>query len=1159
MSKKGIIIGILTTCLIISTQAQDRHSINIIPPSPTASSLSKYGEVPVGYYTGMPQISIPLYEVKEGTLRCPIGLSYFGGGVKVEEIASWVGLGWSLRSGGVITRSVRGLPDESGSFFNPANNLTGYLVGGQPGFQPFLKGIENQTEDGESDMYNFSVGDINGSFFYDQSGNIHTLPLNKTKIQKTAAGWLLTAVNGDKYYFEAKEYTVTERACETGTATPMPNIFGTSPSSWYITSIVSANNADSLKFEYEDFISNYDLALVETRYQLIQSGGSLCSQSLNSNCKSFIKSYGKRLKRILFKNGSAVFGANTNRSDLTGDKRLDVVEILDKENVVVKKYQFYYSYFTSPDLPYPCNTSQYPTLERLKLDSLAEISGTEAYPPHKFYYESTLLPCKNSFARDHWGYYNGATTNTTLVPTFIYTGPSGQTHTYQGADREANPTYTKAGSLNKITYPTGGSTVFEFENNTIWESNYVENPVPASVSVSVGADPPQSIYQENFTINIPPSSLNDNLGGAKVNITINETLGDGRVANTYLEKLDENGNRLSIVNFENGFLADYPLSNGIYRLNAEMPLPLSTNLADYDFFGVFLVWQEPGVPTLVSHNKPVGGLRIKKIQDININGAITRSRTFNYNYTNNQSSGGMFPMTDYVRTSTHEKFEEAPPPATGGIIYNCVFKIRQAYTNLPLTQTSGGYVGYQSVTVSEAGNGYSIYEFTNPSTNPDETYPDFPYAPSTSFEWQRGLLVRQRDFAEGGSILRSSRNVYNTLTSLSQYFSGITAGSSFVTDFTNNLLPDYTVYSIITEFQHLNITYDTLFDKNSPGSYVATIQTNEYNPKNLLIKKEKKQNSRNEEMITEYRYPVDYSDSVMQSTIGILKQKNMISPVIFHSSLRNGATTGGIINMLNSDGDVTSTYKFESSAKIQMPALDSNILNPAPNYFRLSSEMSYDQHKRLNMITSPQNHPVTYLWDYNNTFPIAEIRNADKTQVAYTSFESNGTGSWNINTANIIQSGPTSPLPTGKKYYNLTTAYPASKSGLISGNEYVISYWRNNTAPFTISGATLVQNGYKTGRSFNGWVYHEHHVMANTTSITITGSGGIDELKLYPATAIVRTITYDPMIGITSECDTNNKISYYEYDNFGKLQLIRDQDGGIIKLIDYGYQKSVTQ
>lgn len=85
----------------------------IIPPSPNASSLGKYLETPVSYATGIPSISVPLYEIREGNISLPINLSYHAGGIKVEEVASWVGLGWDLNAGGVIYRTMQGLPDDS--------------------------------------------------------------------------------------------------------------------------------------------------------------------------------------------------------------------------------------------------------------------------------------------------------------------------------------------------------------------------------------------------------------------------------------------------------------------------------------------------------------------------------------------------------------------------------------------------------------------------------------------------------------------------------------------------------------------------------------------------------------------------------------------------------------------------------------------------------------------------------------------------------------------------------------------------------------------------------------------------------------------------------------------------------------------------------------
>lgn len=57
----------------------------------------------MSYYTGVPNISVPLYSIKGRELELPVELNYHAGGVRVEEIASWVGIGWSLNAGGVIT------------------------------------------------------------------------------------------------------------------------------------------------------------------------------------------------------------------------------------------------------------------------------------------------------------------------------------------------------------------------------------------------------------------------------------------------------------------------------------------------------------------------------------------------------------------------------------------------------------------------------------------------------------------------------------------------------------------------------------------------------------------------------------------------------------------------------------------------------------------------------------------------------------------------------------------------------------------------------------------------------------------------------------------------------------------------------------------------
>jgi YD repeat-containing protein len=50
------------------------------------------------------------------------------------------------------------------------------------------------------------------------------------------------------------------------------------------------------------------------------------------------------------------------------------------------------------------------------------------------------------------------------------------------------------------------------------------------------------------------------------------------------------------------------------------------------------------------------------------------------------------------------------------------------------------------------------------------------------------------------------------------------------------------------------------------------------------------------------------------------------------------------------------------------------------------------------------------------------------------------------------------------------------------------------------------------------------------------------------------TYTYTPLVGATTVVDAKNTPIYYEYDNFQRLQNIKDKDGNIVKHIDYHYR-----
>ena len=66
---------------------QQAHEISldvprIVPISPEASSMERKQSYPVDYCTGVPSITIPLYEIVAGEVTIPITLSYHASGLK---------------------------------------------------------------------------------------------------------------------------------------------------------------------------------------------------------------------------------------------------------------------------------------------------------------------------------------------------------------------------------------------------------------------------------------------------------------------------------------------------------------------------------------------------------------------------------------------------------------------------------------------------------------------------------------------------------------------------------------------------------------------------------------------------------------------------------------------------------------------------------------------------------------------------------------------------------------------------------------------------------------------------------------------------------------------------------------------------------------------
>ena len=104
-----LVLIIFQISLIGQTSTPPNFPESVVPPSPNAAALGKYGDIPVSLYTGTPNISVPLYNLKSKKMSVPVSLSYHASGIKVDDVASNVGLGWSLKRRRSHHQSGKGL------------------------------------------------------------------------------------------------------------------------------------------------------------------------------------------------------------------------------------------------------------------------------------------------------------------------------------------------------------------------------------------------------------------------------------------------------------------------------------------------------------------------------------------------------------------------------------------------------------------------------------------------------------------------------------------------------------------------------------------------------------------------------------------------------------------------------------------------------------------------------------------------------------------------------------------------------------------------------------------------------------------------------------------------------------------------------------------
>ena len=461
--RTGVLILGISFLITIKLNCQSPgYVIPVISPSPVASNFTIYGDYPVSLNTGIPDIQIPLYNLQFGDIEIPIVLKYHIGSAKPNQYSletSNIGYGWILDAGGIVTRTVFGKQDESDGLLS-----TKYRDEyDQDDFDDYntLRDISVGQIDSEYDIFDYSYNRGSGKFLIYKSGSIYkvsSFPYVPWKWNFSFSGSDTSKLISSVKIRDDKGFDYLFSDVESN---------GFANSGWYLSQINSPNNR-SANFSYAErdvylpastyYNYRYDVTDYHMGYNIF---GEICDPQLpnlpiNSQEHYTPAShyYTKSIKEISCESGKVLFTLNADSS------LIEYFIVYDNDDNPLKKVTFSRSLF-------PGQTVYH------RLDSISiEDSNDNSVQKYKFEYNPNSV--LNSSAVDYWGWYNGVT-NTLHVPytelDYLYSNsywgldPPPQTETVGDLNRCVDETKILAQTLNKIYYPTGGYTEFEFDPN----------------------------------------------------------------------------------------------------------------------------------------------------------------------------------------------------------------------------------------------------------------------------------------------------------------------------------------------------------------------------------------------------------------------------------------------------------------------------------------------------------------------------------------------------------------------------------------------------------------------------------------------------------------------------------------------------------------------
>ncbi|HEX6430511.1 MAG TPA: DUF5977 domain-containing protein [Niastella sp.] len=1071
---------------------------NIVPASPEANALAKSINFPVGYNTGVPDIGIPLYQVKSGEVTIPLAINYNAGGFKINDRASDIGLGWSLSTNIQISRSIEGgddfapagsTPQWGGYYYNNVGafyeSCWDYPWGCStspplPTAQQLFWILENNY-DRQPDRFYYSIPGKSGTFywqkFYDRAPVAVTVPYNGIKIEYINTNeFKLTDTDGTIYFFGSSTdnlnsgYHFTEF-----TTDPDDPVNSTYATSWKCSKITSPSKADNVYFTYRNK-SVEEVWSVAGKIEVYTNSGTTCSDYLGP--------FSWQLK-----------DRNT-WSELSG---------YDFNLLGPTKY---WVYSQSGDAGFHMIGIKYQEIngEIVPVQEDKNYGGAGNYGTRNRLYG--LLPNKITFRGGELQFLGTGVATTALdikddngqkIKTikFIQSG--------FGFGNNIKPTRY----LDEVQITSGGR---ELEKYSFNYNKYIFGDLQGGDAWNGVND-----YTESRTSSSTCVTMRDILLEFCPTMQLLFTIGFG---GTDVHGAKAQSGILNRITYPTGGYTDFTFSPNMYKT---------------------------GDGTL----RFAGGLRVEKIQYYDGSSSQSASEKI-YKYGEQEDGAGIVKIVPNIDGwDVGYKYYQTVVHNNGIAEQKTIYP---AASVRDMSFASGAPVHYTTVTEYQKDGGQftgkTVYEYDKDpynSYNPSYILEGTPLTIEQS-SWHMGQLKKEIIYKYNNGAydwLRQKTYGYTAYTKPAQiriekvYLKTIREGTApidYQTEDFENLIYGLKVGTMLLTWEE---------EKIKESGKELTKTTNYYydNTSSLTGILENLKPTRVYTTAGSGKTLVNYMSYLDATSKGIpFLPREMIS-----ATIENGVEkiTAGRKMEYRNDGLLEKSYSLELAAPSTL-----SISQIQPLYKEKLS-FSYDNRANVTQVTPRDNIPEVYIWDYNQLYPIASIKNATGlNEVAYTSFETDGTGGWSgINSTNIENN---IPAVTGQRLYNLTDNNPLTRSGLNTNAGYTISYWSKNGS-YTVngSGGSLLRNLTINGENWNCYLHKVNNPSAGT--ITVVGNGKIDELRLYPGNATITTFSYTPLLGMSAQCDQNNRIIRYYYD-VTRLDRICDENGNIIKKFCYNYQ-----